>query len=138
MPANINGLKCLFLNKFTFSLHVLYVFSLSALCTHPFHHLPLRQTLEKSPLLISRALQLGFFFFLLTGERDEMKARGEEGASQVEEKRSENELKAGEDRCADINGADISDVLVSLVTAGASFVKGECMDGVRLREDSAH
>lgn len=67
-----------------------------------------------------------------------MKAWGEERASQVEEKRSDNESKAAEHRCADFNGSDISKVLVSLVTAGASFVKGECMDGVRLREDSAH
>lgn len=53
--------------------------------------------------------------------RDE--SAGLEGASKVEEKESDNESKAGEDHCGDSNGSDVSDELVSLVTAGASFLK---------------
>lgn len=44
----------------------------------------------------------------------------------MEEKRSDNETTAGEDRWTNFNGSDVSDVLVSLVTATASFVKDEC------------
>lgn len=46
-----------------------------------------------------------------------------EGLGKVEGKRSETESTAGEDRCADSNGSEVSDELVSLVTAWASFVK---------------
>lgn len=41
----------------------------------------------------------------------------------MEEQESDNESKAGEDHCGDSNGSDVSDELVSLVTAGPSFVK---------------
>lgn len=43
--------------------------------------------------------------------------------SKVEEKRSDRELRTGEDHCTDSNGSGVSDELVSLVTTWASFVK---------------
>lgn len=46
-----------------------------------------------------------------------------EGVSKVEEKRSETESTTGEDHCTDSNGSVVSDELVSLATAWASFVK---------------
>lgn len=41
----------------------------------------------------------------------------------MEEQHSDNEARTGEDHCVEFNGADVSDKLVSLVTAWASFVK---------------
>lgn len=48
---------------------------------------------------------------------------GVEAVSKVEEKQSDKESRTGEDHCTDSNGSDVSDELVSLVTAWASFVK---------------
>lgn len=58
------------------------------------------------------------FFCLLREKRDE----STEGSSKVEAKQSDRESRAGEDHCADSNESDVSDELVSLVTAWASFI----------------
>ncbi len=52
-----------------------------------------------------------------------MKAQEWKALSKVEKKQSDKESMTGEDHCTDSNGPDVSDELVSLVTAWASFVK---------------
>lgn len=51
------------------------------------------------------------------------KSAAVEGMSKVEEQPSDKESRTGEDRCTDSIGSDVSDELVSLVTAWLSFVK---------------
>ena len=55
-------------------------------------------------------------------EREKLdESTGVEGGSKVEERQSDKESRTGEDHRTDSNGSDVSDELVSLVTA--SFVK---------------
>lgn len=62
---------------------------------------------------------MAVFFCSVRGKQDE--GTGVEEVHNVEERGKESWT--GEDRCMDCNGSDVSDELVSLVTAWASFVK---------------
>lgn len=58
--------------------------------------------------------------FFLLAERNKMKAQERKNCNTL---MTGKESWTGEDRCMDCNGSDVSDELVSLVTAWASFVK---------------
>lgn len=60
--------------------------------------------------------------------------------SKVEERQIGEDSRAGEHRCTDPNWSDVSDELVSLVTAGASFVKPSAgwYQAMRAQEEYSH
>lgn len=97
-----------------------------SLCFFPFYCPHLTYTLldinrlkTTSPLPFSSS---AVFFFCSPREKQD-ESTGVEGVSKVGEKQSDKESRTGEDHCTDSNGSDVSDELVSLVTAWASFVK---------------
>lgn len=67
-------------------------------------------------------ISLGLWCFPAYWARQDESA-GVEGVSKVEERQSDKDSRAGEHHRTDPNWSDVSDELVSLVTAGASFVK---------------
>lgn len=106
--------------------------------THPFYRPSLNAQLSQANTRGDIFLGPRWCFSAFWARRDE--STGVEGVSKVEERQSDEDSRAGEHRWTDPNWSDVSDELVSLVTAGASFVKPSAgwYQAKRAQEEYSH